>query len=90
MGVAPPVRPRFHCWEGHKSSLDVYLNCAWRLLPVPTGMSVRLRYDGIEATEIESVARLLGVPKPERRTVFRNVRLMARAAAPVLNGEDKE
>ncbi len=77
---------RLHLHEGHVDVYEVYRSCQWDMIPVPTGMGFVWQYLGIAAAEIASAARMLGIKRKRLPTVFRLVREMASAAAPVLNG----
>lgn len=75
------LRAPARVWPDNWTIVNVFLNCQWTLL---VGMDGG-HYQGISSTEVESVCRLLRVPRAERETVLRGVRLMAGAAAAILN-----
>jgi hypothetical protein len=85
LGAVDSGPPVLHLYEGHLPAFNVYRSCQWRLLPVQHGHGTRWVYLGIDAVEIEAAARLVGIERRRRAEVFRQVRIMAAAAAEVLN-----
>lgn len=85
MGAVDSGPPRVHLYEGHLPAFNVYRSCQWRLIPVQHERGTRWVHLGIDAVEIETTARLLGVKRKHQAEVFWQVRIMAAAAAEVLN-----
>ncbi len=66
-------------------TVAVYRRCRPVRLPIQSKGGTRFHYDGIEANEIESVCRLLRVPRAELTRVLDGVRYMASIAHEKLN-----
>lgn len=71
-------------WPENWPAAQVFERCEWT---VHVGMS-KPYYQGISPSEIESVCRLMRIPVADWTYVLDSVRLMANAAAPILN-EDR-
>lgn len=65
--------------------VETYCACTWTMAGGGMG---GFRFIGISAEEIKAAASLLGVRRPDWRRVLRGVRVMANAAAPLLNGSN--
>lgn len=68
-------------WPENWTTASVFLECQWTIVAGFGGAF----YQGIATSEIESACRMLAVAKDERKQVLTDVRLMAKAAAAVLN-----
>lgn len=68
-------------WPENWPTVNVFLSCQWTLLISMQGA----HYQGISAQEIEAGCRLHRVPRAQRPEVLAGVRMMAAAAAPILN-----
>ncbi|KAB2901283.1 MAG: hypothetical protein F9K31_02540 [Dokdonella sp.] len=66
------------CWI----AAQVFELCQWIVLP---RFGATPLYQGIGTQEIEAACRVLGVPRADRAETVAWVRMMANAAAPVLN-----
>lgn len=69
-------------WPEGWVAAQVFSACSWTLLPSFAGPP---RWVGIGSQEIEAVCRMHRVPVRDRQEVTMLVRMMANAAAPVLN-----
>ncbi|MBN8885903.1 MAG: DUF1799 domain-containing protein [Rudaea sp.] len=68
-------------WPENWPAAQVFERCEWT---VHIGMS-KPYFQDISSREIESVCRLMRIPVADRAFVLDSVRLMANAAAPILN-----
>lgn len=73
----------FEVFEENIETVNVFmqLSTSWKLATVGMG-SVRF---GIPSTEIESTLRLMGVHRRRRQVLFKNIRIMERAALETLS-----
>lgn len=71
-------------WPDMEVPLGVFKRCRWNVVTSMAGAF----WNGIEAVEIEAVARMIGTPMtPE---LMDDIRLMESAAAEVLNSRSKD
>jgi hypothetical protein len=81
----PPARRRkaiLRVYQCNMSALMVFSECEWSLIVAPNGAVIRTHIAG---REIEAVMRAREIPENEKPEVFQTVRLMQRAAAPLIN-----
>ena len=73
------IQSDFEVWPENEDAVDVFLELgnAWDWVVPGMGEARRV---GIRATEIESTLRLLGYRAARRKELFRDVRVMERAA----------
>ncbi len=72
-------------WEENALAFRVFSECRWKS-NVLTGLHGSVReHEGIAAEEIASVCNLIDVPAASRSDVLTCVRIMERAALPLLN-----
>lgn len=79
----------FDVYEDNMQSLGLFLILVtqWRVLAGGLGRAVWL---GIDYVSIPPVLDMLGIPVAERAAIFGDIRLMERAALPVLNRKRDE
>lgn len=82
MGVAPEAKT-LDLWPEHWALWDVWLALqnAWNVVAGMSGQS----YLGFDRSQAESVMRLNGVKKRDRRQMLRDLLTMEAAALPILN-----
>jgi len=85
VSATPQARRRkaiLRVYQCNMSALMVFLECEWSLVATAGGAIIRTHFP---ATEIEAVMRQRQVPADEQTDVFLTVRIMQRAAQPLLN-----
>lgn len=81
----PPARRRkaiLRVYQCNMPALMVFLECEWSLIVAPNGAVIRTHFP---AAEIEAAMRAKEIPESDKPEVFQTVRIMQRAAAPLLN-----
>lgn len=76
----PPAEPTVRVWKENWDSVQVFVRCSWNRVVAGD----RLVSTGIATTEIEAVARLLGIPRRRLPQVLDDVRQMVGVALPEL------
>ena len=74
-----------HVYPVNSDAVRVFRLCRWHRSTISGPAGSMQLYDGIAATEIESVANALHVPTENRERMLTGVRIMEAVALPLLN-----
>lgn len=72
-------------WTENWNIVEVFTRCHWRSQYVAGAAEVVRIFEGIESSEIATVASMLGLPASDNADLLWGVRVMQQVALPVLN-----